>query len=203
MNFLHPGIALAGAAAVALPIVIHLLFRRRRVAVEWAAMELLREAVRRTNRRLKLEQWLVLALRSLAVLAAGLALAVPYFGGAGLLGDSAKTWIVVVDDGASSMLRAARDGEQEFARVRLRRSTRRLAAPRCSSRARSARRRPKDLWRTRRARMRMTRLPRRVRRRACASSRCGPRRNLRPMCACRASRRGRRLRVARCRCARS
>ncbi|MFZ9916148.1 MAG: BatA domain-containing protein, partial [Phycisphaerales bacterium] len=118
MNFLHPGIALAGAAAVALPIVIHLLFRRRRVAVEWAAMELLREAVRRTNRRLKLEQWLVLALRSLAVLAAGLALAVPYLGGAGLLGDSAKTWILVVDDGASSMLRASRDGEQEFSRVR-------------------------------------------------------------------------------------
>ncbi|MFM7052518.1 MAG: BatA domain-containing protein [Planctomycetota bacterium] len=118
MNFLHPGLAAAGVAAVALPIVIHLLFRRRRVPFDWAAMELLREAVRRTNRRLKFEQWLVLALRSLAVLAAGLAIAVPFLGDSGVLGASSRTWMLVVDDGAASQLRAARDGEQEFARIR-------------------------------------------------------------------------------------
>ena len=49
MSFLHPAIAWAGVAAVALPIIIHLLFRRRRVSIEWAAMELLREAVRRID----------------------------------------------------------------------------------------------------------------------------------------------------------
>ena len=68
MNFLHPGIALAAVGAIALPIIIHLLFRRRRIPVDWAAMELLREAVKRTSRRLRFEQWLVLALRALAVL---------------------------------------------------------------------------------------------------------------------------------------
>ena len=36
MGFLHPAIAWAGVASVALPIIIHLLFRRRRVAIEWA-----------------------------------------------------------------------------------------------------------------------------------------------------------------------
>ena len=119
MNFLHPGIALAAVAAVALPIVIHLLFRRRRIPLDWAAMELLREAVRRTNRRLKLEQWLVLALRALAVLCAGLGLSVPFFGSGGILGDASRTWIVVVDDGTTSGLRSGSD--VELARDRIRR----------------------------------------------------------------------------------
>ena len=113
MNVLHPGIALAGVAAVALPIIIHLLFRRRRIPLDWAAMDLLREAVRRTNRRLKLEQWTVLALRALAVLLAGLGLSVPFIGDAGLLADVSRTWIVVVDDGATSGLRAGSEPELE------------------------------------------------------------------------------------------
>ena len=45
MTFGSPGLALAAVAAVALPILIHLLFRRRRRPVEWAAMELLRRAL--------------------------------------------------------------------------------------------------------------------------------------------------------------
>lgn len=113
MNVLHPGIALAGVAAVALPIIIHLLFRRRRIPLDWAAMDLLREAVRRTNRRLKLEQWTVLALRALAVLLAGLGLSVPFIGDAGLLADVSRTWIVVVDDGATSGLRVGSEPELE------------------------------------------------------------------------------------------
>lgn len=77
MTFAHPALAWAALGAVALPIVIHFLFRRRRVPLDWAAMDLLREAVRRTNRRTKFEQWMLLALRTLAVLAVGLAIAVP------------------------------------------------------------------------------------------------------------------------------
>ena len=90
MNFLHPGLALAAVGAIALPILIHLLFRRRRVPVDWAAIDLLREAVRRTTRRMRLEHWTVLALRSLAVLAAGIGLAVPFAGGGSLLEDGSR-----------------------------------------------------------------------------------------------------------------
>lgn len=111
MSFLHPGIAVAGAASVALPILIHLLFRRRRVAVDWAAMDLLREAIRRTNRRLKFEQWIVLALRCLALLAAGLAVAVPVLDGAFAGGDSRRLVVVVVDNGPTSALRAGAEPE--------------------------------------------------------------------------------------------
>ncbi|MEY3143096.1 MAG: hypothetical protein RLY21_1589 [Planctomycetota bacterium] len=116
MNFLHPGIALAAVGAVALPIIIHLLFRRRRIPVDWAAMELLREAVKRTSRRLKFEQWLVLALRALAVLCVGLGLAVPFLGKDSVLGDRARTLMLVVDDGTTSALRIG--AETELGRVR-------------------------------------------------------------------------------------
>lgn len=116
MNFLHPGLALAAVGAVALPILIHLLFRRRRVPVDWAAIDLLREAVRRTTRRLRLEHWTVLALRGLAVLAAGLGIAVPFAGGGSPLADDSRSWIVVLDDGPTSG--AVVGGELDLDRVR-------------------------------------------------------------------------------------
>lgn len=113
MSFLHPAIAAAAVASIALPIVIHLLFRRRRVPIEWAAMELLRAAVKRTNRRLRLEQWIVLALRSLAVLAAGLAVAAPFLGESLSTGLGRSLTVVVVDDGATSGLRVGEESELE------------------------------------------------------------------------------------------
>ena len=116
MSFLHPALALAAAASIALPIVIHFLFRRRRVPIDWAAMEILREAVRRTNRRLRMEQWLVLLLRCAALLAIGLAVAVPYFGQSDASRESLRDWIVVLDDGATSGLRVG--ASSEFERVR-------------------------------------------------------------------------------------
>ncbi len=111
MTFLHPGIAVATAAAVALPIIIHLLFRRRRVAMDWAAMELLREAVRRTNRKLKFEQWLVLTLRCLALVAAGLAIAVPIFSAESTNRETRRLVMLVVDNGASSGLQTGTETE--------------------------------------------------------------------------------------------
>ena len=111
MTFLHPTLAMAALGAVSLPIIIHFLFRRRRVPVDWAAMELLREAVRRTNRRLRLEQWLLLALRCLAVLAAGLAIAVPLADRALIDSIASRTWIVVIDNGATSALKTGSSDE--------------------------------------------------------------------------------------------
>jgi len=116
MTFLSTGIAVAAVASIALPIVIHLLFRRRRVPLDWAAMELLRAAVRRTNRRLQVEQWIVLALRSLAVLAAGLAIAAPILRDSVGSGSERLLAVVVVDDGATSGV--ASGAEPEFTRIR-------------------------------------------------------------------------------------
>ena len=62
-----PGLAIAGAlAAVGIPVLIHLLFRRRYRIVPWAAIRFLLVAERRHHRRL--EQWLLMLLRVMALL---------------------------------------------------------------------------------------------------------------------------------------
>src|SRR5262245_30463054 len=69
----------AGAAAV--PIIIHLLNRKRYVVVNWAAMRFLLAAQKKNVRRLKLEQWLLLAVRTLLVflLVVAMAAVMPWF----------------------------------------------------------------------------------------------------------------------------
>ena len=70
--------ALAGLVAAAGPVIIHLLNRRRYRVVPWAAMDFLREAIQRNRRILQIRDLILLALRTLAVLLFGLALARPY-----------------------------------------------------------------------------------------------------------------------------
>ena len=102
ISFASPGLAAAAAAAIALPVAIHLLLRRRRRPVEWAAMDLLREALRRVERTRRVERWLLLAVRCLLVATAGLAIAAPLVGGGASQSRAVRTLAVVVDDGASS-----------------------------------------------------------------------------------------------------
>jgi len=72
-----PWIAAVGALAVLFPIMVHLFFRRRTHPVEWAAMDLLREAVRRAERHRKLKRLALLVVRCLALVIAGVAIAGP------------------------------------------------------------------------------------------------------------------------------
>src|SRR2546428_163586 len=67
----------AGAALVSIPIVIHLLNRRRYKVVQWAAMEYLLAAMRKNRRRVRFEQWLLLATRCALLALLGVALARP------------------------------------------------------------------------------------------------------------------------------
>ncbi|MDX1682727.1 MAG: BatA domain-containing protein, partial [Phycisphaeraceae bacterium] len=105
ISLLHPGLAAAGAAAVSIPIIIHLLSRYRRRRQPWAAMRFLREAFEQQRRRMRLEQWLLLAARCLVVSLLGLALAGPLLSGCASTGGLASTqrqlWLVV-DDSLSS-----------------------------------------------------------------------------------------------------
>ena len=70
---------MAGVAAglISIPIIIHILNRRRFKTVTWAAMEFLMRAMRKNRRRLEFEQWILLATRCLVVFLLGLALARP------------------------------------------------------------------------------------------------------------------------------
>jgi len=75
--FVSPLFFWAGLALAAIPIIIHILNRRRFRLVPWAAMDFLLRAMRKNRRRLRFEQWLLLVTRCLIMLLAGLALARP------------------------------------------------------------------------------------------------------------------------------
>ena len=98
-------IAVAGLLAMSIPIIIHLLFRRKRKAVQWGAMRLLIEAINRNKKRSRIENVLLLAIRCLIILLVGLALAEPLLSGGRLIGSSSKNIILIVDDGVLSGLR--------------------------------------------------------------------------------------------------
>ena len=70
---------MAGVAAAALPIIVHLLNRRRFQVVEWGAMDFLLEAVARSRRIFELRDVLLMLLRLACLLLFGLALARPYW----------------------------------------------------------------------------------------------------------------------------
>src|SRR6476469_3634416 len=67
-GFMAPWLFAAGAAATSVPIIIHLLNKRKFKIVIWAAMDFLLAAQRRNARRLKFQRWLLLAVRCLALL---------------------------------------------------------------------------------------------------------------------------------------
>lgn len=77
MEFLAP-LMLVGLAAVAVPIVIHLIGRRRAPVKRFAAMDFLLGTNRRVARRLRLRELVLLAVRALCALAIPLALAKPF-----------------------------------------------------------------------------------------------------------------------------
>lgn len=75
-SFGSPGI-LGFLVVAAVPWILHLLSRRRHDDMPWAAMGPLLEALRDTQRRIRLENWLLLALRTLLIVLIVLAAADP------------------------------------------------------------------------------------------------------------------------------
>jgi hypothetical protein len=105
-------------AAAAAPIVIHLWSRQKYREMSWAAMEYLLAAVRRKTRRLRLEQWLLLAVRTLLIVLLVLATAEPFLQSAGSAFTVAvRTHRMLVIDGSYSMAyRAAEQSRFERAK---------------------------------------------------------------------------------------
>lgn len=102
MSFLQPWMLIA-LPMVAIPIIIHLVNQRRFQTVPWAAMRFLLEANRMSSGYTKLRQWLILAMRTLAILALILFTARPLTSGimALLSGESGSQAIVVLDRSSS------------------------------------------------------------------------------------------------------
>jgi len=97
---------LAWGLAAALPILIHLWSRRRYRQETWAAMTFLLAALRKNSRRIQLEQWILLAVRTGILALFALALADPRLSSfTSWVGGSAggQTHVVLVIDGSYSM----------------------------------------------------------------------------------------------------
>lgn len=105
-------------AAAAVPLVIHLWSRRKHREAPWAAVEFLLAAIRKNARRMQLEQWLLLAVRTLIILFVVLAVAEPHAQQLGILGATYRqTHKVFVLDGSYSMAYRQSD-ETLFERAR-------------------------------------------------------------------------------------
>lgn len=104
--FLNPWLLL-GLAGIGLPIMAHLLSRRRFDVVEWGAMQFLNPS-RKTRRRLKLEELLLLLLRIGLITLIVLAVTRPWIPGGWLSGyrSSGSRTVVLVIDGSNSMSRS-------------------------------------------------------------------------------------------------
>ncbi|QDV42891.1 hypothetical protein Enr13x_27420 [Stieleria neptunia] len=79
MNLMHLGFLAAGAAAMSLPLWIHLLLRQKATSMEIGSIRFVKQVVRRTKNRQRIQRWILLALRALAVLLLGLLFARPFF----------------------------------------------------------------------------------------------------------------------------
>jgi len=104
MTFLNPAI-LFGLIAASIPILIHFLNLRKLKKIEFSTLQFLKELQKNKIRRIKLKQWLLLALRVLIIILIVTAFARPTLEGVSIGGTSsaAKTSAVFILDDTFSM----------------------------------------------------------------------------------------------------
>ena len=109
-----------GLALASIPLIIHLLFRRRFRQIEWAPMRYLKLTIQRNRRRIQLEQLLLLLLRTALLILLVCIVARPVLNAAGLArwmgGDTRTSRIVVLDDSLSMALLS--NGKSTFDRAK-------------------------------------------------------------------------------------
>ena len=102
MSFHNPWL-LGGIAAFAIPLIIHILNKRRFKEVHWGAMHLLVDVVKKNNKRIRLEQLLLLLLRISIPIILALCLARPFLTKMQQLFGNQKTSTVYLLDDSFSM----------------------------------------------------------------------------------------------------
>ena len=96
--FLYP-VFLFGLAAATLPVLIHLLNRRKLRRIRFPAVRFILLSQKRISRSYRLRHWILLALRTLAIVLLALLLANPIFKtGAGLFAGGGPVALVVLLD---------------------------------------------------------------------------------------------------------
>ena len=102
MSFLQP-LLLWGLLAAAIPVIIHLLNRRRHKTVMWAAMQFLLKATRESRGKKKLRHILILTCRTLGIAALATAAARPLLSGVMGWGGGKPDLVVLILDRSASM----------------------------------------------------------------------------------------------------
>ena len=106
MLFLSP-IFLWFIAAASVPVLIHLINRRRHKTIKWAAMQFLLKAARQSRGKKKLRHILILTCRALGLAALAFAAARPIVSGfLGWGGGSIDTVVLLLDRSASMEIKA-------------------------------------------------------------------------------------------------
>ena len=115
MTFLQPWLLFA-LPLLAIPIIIHLVHLRRYQTVPWAAMRFLLAATKMASGYSKLRQWLVLAMRALAIAALVFFTARPLASGitGWLAGDTDQLMILVVDRSPSMQQKISESGQTKL-----------------------------------------------------------------------------------------
>ncbi|MEW5799387.1 MAG: BatA domain-containing protein [Bacteroidota bacterium] len=104
MTFLNPFV-LFGLAAAAIPILIHLLNKRKLRTIEFSTLTFLKELQKNKMRKITIRQWLLLLLRTLIVILLVLAFSRPALkGNFGTIGSHAKTSLLIILDNTASMV---------------------------------------------------------------------------------------------------
>ncbi len=102
MSFLNQAI-LWGLLAASIPVIVHLLNRKRHRTVKWAAMSFILKATRESKGRKKLKHFIILTARTLALAALVFAVAQPLIGGLLGWGGAKLDTVVLVLDRSLSM----------------------------------------------------------------------------------------------------
>ena len=85
MSFMNLAL-LGGAAAAAIPILVHLISKSRHREVKWGAMHLIELTLKSQQRRLRFDNWLLMLLRCAIPVLLALCMARPILNGAADLG---------------------------------------------------------------------------------------------------------------------
>ncbi len=119
MGFIN-AFLLGGLVLASVPIIIHILNRRRFQRVDWAPMKYLKLTIKKNRRRLRIEQLVLLAIRTLIVILIIMAVARPVLSpsamGSWLGGHGRTSRIVVIDDSLSMGYRT--EGKSAFDRAK-------------------------------------------------------------------------------------
>ncbi len=107
MTFLNP-LVLFGLVAAAIPLLIHLFNFRRPKKIDFSSLVFLRELQQTTMQRVRIKQWLLLLLRTLALACLILAFARPTLEGPivqSIGGDGESATVIVIDNSLSMTVR--------------------------------------------------------------------------------------------------